>query len=57
MTSYVRSADATRIAFDRLGHGPVVVVSGILCDRQRTRDRFGLGSSWLDDSMTSTKEA
>jgi pimeloyl-ACP methyl ester carboxylesterase len=39
MTSYVTSADGTRIAFDRLGRGsPVVVVSGIFCDRQTTRD-------------------
>lgn len=38
MTSYVTSADGTRIAFDRIGDGPpVVVVSGIFCDRQRTR--------------------
>ena len=38
MTSYVTSADGTRIAYDRIGVGPpVVVVSGIFCDRQRTR--------------------
>ena len=38
MTSYVTSVDGTPIAFDRLGHGPpVVVVSGIFCDRQTTR--------------------
>lgn len=38
MTSYVTSADGTRIAFDRLGDGPpVVVVSGIFCTRQTTR--------------------
>lgn len=34
----VTSADGTRIAFDRLGEGPpLIVVGGILCDRQRTR--------------------
>jgi pimeloyl-ACP methyl ester carboxylesterase len=39
VTSYVTSRDGTRIAFDRLGDGPpVVVVSGTLCDRQTTRD-------------------
>lgn len=33
----VTSADGTRIAFDRLGEGPpLIVVGGILCDRQRT---------------------
>jgi pimeloyl-ACP methyl ester carboxylesterase len=38
MTRYVTSIDGTRIAFDRLGQGPlVVVVSGIFCDRQTTR--------------------
>jgi pimeloyl-ACP methyl ester carboxylesterase len=38
MASYVTSADGTRIAFDRIGDGPpVVVVSGMFCDRQRTR--------------------
>ncbi len=39
MTSYVTSSDGTRIAFDCIGgHGPpVVVVSGIFCDRQRTQ--------------------
>ena len=38
MTSYVTSIDGTQIAFDRIGHGPpVVVVSGIFCDRQRTQ--------------------
>lgn len=38
MTSFVTSADGTRIAFDRVGRGsPVVVVGGILCDRQTTR--------------------
>lgn len=39
MTSHVTSADGTRIAFDRLGKGPpVVVVSGMFCDRQTTRE-------------------
>lgn len=38
MTSYVTSADGTRIAFDRLGDGPpVVVVSGIFCHRPITQ--------------------
>jgi pimeloyl-ACP methyl ester carboxylesterase len=38
MTDHVTSADGTRIAFDRLGEGgPVVVVSGMFCDRQTTR--------------------
>jgi pimeloyl-ACP methyl ester carboxylesterase len=38
MTRYVTSADGTRIAFDLFGDGsPVIVVGGILCDRQRTR--------------------
>jgi pimeloyl-ACP methyl ester carboxylesterase len=39
MTNYVTSADGTRVAFDRLGEGPaVVVVSGMFCDRQTTRE-------------------
>ncbi len=39
MTRYLESADGTRIAFDRLGDGPpLVIVSGLLCDRQRTRE-------------------
>jgi pimeloyl-ACP methyl ester carboxylesterase len=39
MTSFVTSLDGTRIAFDRLGEGPtVVVVSGMFCDRQTTRE-------------------
>jgi pimeloyl-ACP methyl ester carboxylesterase len=38
MTDYVTSVDGTRIAFDRFGQGPsVVVVSGMFCDRQTTR--------------------
>ena len=50
MTSYVTSVDGTQIAFDRFGQGPpVVVVSGMFCDRQTTRElaeqlahRFGV---------------
>jgi pimeloyl-ACP methyl ester carboxylesterase len=39
VTNYVTSADGTRIAFDRLGHGsPVVVVSGMFCDRRTTQE-------------------
>jgi pimeloyl-ACP methyl ester carboxylesterase len=39
MTSYATSTDGTRIAFDRFGDGPpVVIVSGMFCDRQRTDD-------------------
>jgi pimeloyl-ACP methyl ester carboxylesterase len=38
MASYPTSADGTRIAFDRLGDGPpVIMVSGIFCDRGTTR--------------------
>jgi pimeloyl-ACP methyl ester carboxylesterase len=38
VTTYVRSADGTRIAFDRLGQGPpVVVVGGMFCVRQTTQ--------------------
>ncbi len=38
MTSYATSADGTRIAFDRLGYGPaIVLVSGMFCDRQTTQ--------------------
>jgi pimeloyl-ACP methyl ester carboxylesterase len=38
VTSHVTSADGTRIAFDRLGEGPpMIVVGGILNDRQTTR--------------------
>ena len=37
MTSYVTSADGTRIAFNRVGRGaPLIVVGGILCDRLKT---------------------
>ncbi len=39
MTSYVTSVDGTKVAFDRLGQGPpVVVVSGIFCARQATQE-------------------
>jgi pimeloyl-ACP methyl ester carboxylesterase len=35
VVSHVTSVDGTRIAFDRIGQGPaVVVVSGMFCDRQ-----------------------
>lgn len=38
MTASVTSADGTPIAFERLGHGsPIVLVSGLLCDRQVLR--------------------
>lgn len=38
MTSYATSADGTRIAYDRLGEGPpVLLVSGILSDRSQLR--------------------
>jgi pimeloyl-ACP methyl ester carboxylesterase len=38
MQRYATSADETRIAFDRLGEGPpLIIVSGILCDRRKTR--------------------
>ena len=38
MQQYVTSLDGTRIAFDRLGQGqPLIIVSGILCDRRKTR--------------------
>jgi pimeloyl-ACP methyl ester carboxylesterase len=38
MTSHVTSADGTKIAFDRLGEGPaIIVISGLLCDRQTTQ--------------------
>jgi hypothetical protein len=39
MTSYVMSADGTKIAYDRIGEGPpLLVVSGLFCDRQTTRE-------------------
>jgi pimeloyl-ACP methyl ester carboxylesterase len=35
----VVSRDGTRIGFEKLGHGPpVVIVSGMLCDRRSTQD-------------------
>lgn len=38
MTDYVTSLDGTRIAYDRFGSGPaIVLISGIFCDRQTTR--------------------
>lgn len=38
MTSFVTSVDGTRIAFDRLGEGPtVILVGGMLCHRRTTR--------------------
>ena len=37
MTRHVTSADGTQIAYDRLGGGPpVVLVSGLFCDRRTT---------------------
>jgi pimeloyl-ACP methyl ester carboxylesterase len=39
MTSYVTSRDGTRIAYDRLGEGPpVVIVGGIFCTRATMHD-------------------
>lgn len=39
MTDFVTSADGTRIAFDRVGRGPaVVVIGGMFCARRATRD-------------------
>jgi alpha-beta hydrolase superfamily lysophospholipase len=39
MTNKVTSADGTRIAYDRLGTGPtVIVVGGATCDRAKTSD-------------------
>ena len=39
MTTFVTSPDGTRIAFDRLGQGPpVVVVGGLFNDRQTTHE-------------------
>ena len=43
LTTYVTSRDGTSIAFDRLGQGPpVVVVSGMFCDRDTTKELAGL---------------
>jgi pimeloyl-ACP methyl ester carboxylesterase len=37
-TTYVTSADGTRIAYDRLGRGaPLVIIGGMFCDRQTFR--------------------
>jgi pimeloyl-ACP methyl ester carboxylesterase len=37
-TRFVLSNDGTRIAYDRSGEGPpLLVIGGLLCDRQRTR--------------------
>jgi pimeloyl-ACP methyl ester carboxylesterase len=44
VTGDAMSTDGTRIAFDRLGGGPgdpVVVVGGLLCDRERTGELAG----------------
>jgi pimeloyl-ACP methyl ester carboxylesterase len=42
MTTYVTSADGTRIAFDRLGDGPpVVVIGGMFCTRAATAPLAG----------------
>ncbi len=39
MAGYVISADGTRIAYDRIGAGyPVVLISGLLCDRQTLQE-------------------
>ncbi|MFD0905846.1 alpha/beta fold hydrolase [Actinomadura sediminis] len=39
MTEHVTSADGTRIAYDRLGDGPpLVLVGGMFCDRRTTGD-------------------
>ena len=47
MTSYVTSADGTRIAFDRPGHGsPLIVVGGIFSDREKMRDLADAFSKW-----------
>jgi pimeloyl-ACP methyl ester carboxylesterase len=72
MTSYVTSADGTRIAFDRMGRGaPLIVVGGIFCDRMKTAplaealsascmvlnyDRRGRGDSGDSPSYAVTRE-
>jgi pimeloyl-ACP methyl ester carboxylesterase len=39
MTEFATSKDGTRIAFERSGEGPpVIVIGGIFCDRQRMAD-------------------
>lgn len=48
MTEFVTSADGTRIAYERDGEGPpVVVIGGIFCDRQRTADLAGHLAEWF----------
>ena len=38
MTDHVSSADGTRIAYDRLGEGPpIVLLAGIFCTRKTLR--------------------
>ena len=72
MTSYVTSADGTRIAFDRVGRGsPLIVIGGIFADRTKTAalakalavhctvinyDRRGRGSSGDSGSYAVTRE-
>jgi pimeloyl-ACP methyl ester carboxylesterase len=72
MTSYVTSADGTRIAYDRLGEGPTLVVAnGIFCTRQTTQqlaealaqrfsvvnyDRRGRGDSGETPPYTAARE-
>ncbi|TDC55118.1 alpha/beta hydrolase [Actinomadura sp. KC345] len=42
MTSYATSADGTRIAYDRVGDGPaLILVGGMFCARPATRDLAG----------------
>lgn len=48
MTEFVTSADGTRIAYERDGDGSaVVVIGGILCDRERTADLAGHLADWF----------
>lgn len=69
---HVTSQDGTKIAFDRVGHGPpVIIVSGLLCDRSKTQelaeqlaqsftvinfDRRGRGDSSDTDPYTVERE-
>lgn len=49
MTEHVISRDGTRIAFDRLGGGsPLIIVSGMFCDREKTAPL----AAWLSDHLT-----
>lgn len=49
MTGQVTSRDGTRIAFERSGQGePIIVVSGILCDRERARPL----AHWLSSQLS-----